>query len=172
VWTFHTGDTPKKYGSELTPLKIGDAIYGCSGMDKVFALDAATGEKRWMYDPQVPDEWVPYTAACRGVTYYKVPEAPADQPCAERIIVGTLDMRLIAVDAKTGQACQGFGTNGAANLRVGLAQKDSATGAITPVIPGTAAITSPPVIVAAWRSIPAAASSSRTTTTCRTTTCS
>src|SRR5262249_9084090 len=29
VWTFHTGDIPKKYGSELTPLKIGDAIYGC-----------------------------------------------------------------------------------------------------------------------------------------------
>jgi quinoprotein glucose dehydrogenase len=147
VWTFHTGDTPKKYGSELTPLKIGDTIYGCTPMDKVFALSAATGEKRWMYDPQVPENWVPYTAACRGVTYYKVPEATEGQPCAERIIVGTLDMRLVAVDARTGQACRGFGRNGAADLKVGLAQKDSATGAITPLVPGTAAITSAPVIV-------------------------
>src|SRR5262249_4390207 len=30
VWTFHTGDIPKKYGSELTPLKVGNAIYGCT----------------------------------------------------------------------------------------------------------------------------------------------
>jgi quinoprotein glucose dehydrogenase len=147
VWTFHTGDIPKKYGSELTPLKVGDAIYGCTPMNKLFALDAASGEKRWMYDPQVPAAWVPYTAACRGVTFYRNPNATAGQACAERIIEGTLDMRLIAVDAKSGQPCQDFGTNGAADLKVGLAQKDSATGTITPVIPGTAAITSAPVIV-------------------------
>ena len=147
VWTFHTGDIPKKYGSELTPLKIGDAIYGCTPMNKLFALNAATGEKLWMYDPQVPPEWVPYTAACRGVAFYRNPNAAAGQACAERIIEGTLDMRLIAVDAKSGQPCQDFGENGAADLKVGLAQKDSADGEVTPVIPGTAAITSPPVIV-------------------------
>jgi quinoprotein glucose dehydrogenase len=147
AWTFHTGDIPKKYGSELTPLKVGDAIYGCTPMNKVFALDAASGKKLWTYDPHVPTEWVPYTAACRGVTYYRNPNATAGQACAERIIEGTLDMRLIAVDAKSGQACQDFGKNGAADLRVGLAQKDSATGAVTPLIPGTAAITSAPVIV-------------------------
>ena len=147
AWTFHTGDIPKKYGSELTPLKVGNAIYGCTPMNKLFALNAATGEKLWMYDPHVPNEWVPYTAACRGVTFYRNPNATAGQACAERIIGGTLDMRLIAVDAKSGQPCQDFGNNGAADLKVGLAQKDTATGAITPVIPGTAAITSAPVIV-------------------------
>src|SRR5215469_1256344 len=147
VWTFHTGDIPKKYGSELTPLKIGDTLYGCTPMNKLFALNAATGEKLWMYDPHVPNEWVPYTAACRGVTFYRNPNATADQACAERIIEGTLDMRLIAVDAKSGQPCQDFGKNGAADLRVGLAQKDSVDGPVTPVTPGTAAITSPPVIV-------------------------
>ena len=63
----NTGDIPNKYGSELTPLKVGDAIYGCTPMNKLFALNAATGEKLWMYDPQVPVAWVPYTAACRGV---------------------------------------------------------------------------------------------------------
>jgi quinoprotein glucose dehydrogenase len=147
VWTFHTDDIPKKYGSELTPLKVGNAIYGCTPMNKLFALNAATGEKLWTYDPEVPASWVPYTAACRGVAYYENPKATAGQACAARIIEGTLDMRLIAVDAKTGEPCQDFGKNGAADLKVGLAQKDSATGAITPVIPGTAAITSAPVIV-------------------------
>src|SRR3984957_2021837 len=68
---------------------------------------------------------------------------PGDRCGAE----GALDMRLIAVDAKSGQPCQDFGKNGAADLKVGLAQKDSATGPVTPVIPATAAITSAPVIV-------------------------
>jgi len=86
VWTFHTGDIPKKYGSELTPLKVGNAIYGCTPMNKLFALNAVTGEKLWMYDPQVPAAWVPYTAACRGVAYYSNPSATAGQACAERII--------------------------------------------------------------------------------------
>ena len=147
VWTFNTGDIPNKYGSELTPLKVGDAMYGCTPMNKLFALNAATGKKLWMYDPQVPVAWVPYTAACRGVAFYSNPNATAGQACAERIIEGTLDMRLIAVDAKSGQPCQDFGKNGVADLKVGLAQKDSATGAVTPVVPGTAAITSAPVIV-------------------------
>src|SRR5262245_1344184 len=147
VWTFHTGDIPKKYGSELTPLKVGNAVYGCTPMNRLFALNAATGEKLWTYDPEVPTSWVPYTAACRGVTYYENPKASADEACAARIIEGTLDMRLVAVDAKTGKPCQDFGKNGSADLKVGLAQTDSATGAITPVIPGTAAITSAPVIV-------------------------
>jgi quinoprotein glucose dehydrogenase len=69
VWTFNTGDIPKKYGSELTPLKVGNVIYGCTPMNKLFALNATTGEKLWMYDPQVPISWVPYTAACRGVAF-------------------------------------------------------------------------------------------------------
>jgi len=147
VWTFNTGDIPQKYGAELTPLKIGDVIYGCTAMNKLFALNAATGEKLWMYDPEVPAAWVPYTAACRGVTYYRNLNAVPGQACAERIIEGTLDMRLIAVDAKSGQPCKDFGKDGAADLKIGLAQKDSADGAVTPVIPGTAAITSAPVIV-------------------------
>src|SRR5262249_25585719 len=85
VWTFHTGHIPKKSGSELTPLKIGSTIYGCTPMNKLFALNAATGEKLWMYDPQVPAAWVPYTAACRGVAFYTIPNAAPGQVCAERI---------------------------------------------------------------------------------------
>jgi quinoprotein glucose dehydrogenase len=147
AWVFHTGGLNEKYGSELTPLKVGNRIYGCNGMNVMFALDPATGQKVWSYDPRVGENYIPYTAACRGVAFYKVPNAPPGQPCAERIIEGTLDMRLIAVDAATGRPCVGFGQSGQANLRIGLGQKDSMNARPAPMIPGTASITSVPVIV-------------------------
>lgn len=147
AWVYNTGEIPKKFGSQLTPLKIDHRVYGCTGMNKLFALDANSGKELWKYDPGVSDEWLPYTAACRSVAYYKVPASNPKDICAERIIEGTLDMRLIAVDAGTGQPCPGFGTNGSADLRVGMGQKDSDTAEPKPLIPGTAAITSPPVIV-------------------------
>ncbi|MGY8669139.1 hypothetical protein Q3C01_43240 [Bradyrhizobium sp. UFLA05-109] len=46
------------------------------------------------------------------MAYYENPKATAGQACAARIIEGTLDMRLIAVDARTGQPCQEFGPFG------------------------------------------------------------
>ena len=147
AWVYNTGEIPKKFGSQLTPLKVGDRVYGCTGMNNLFALDARTGKQLWKYEAGVTEAWLPYTAACRSVVYYKVPDAGPQDLCAERIIEGTLDMRLIAVDAATGQACPGFGTDGAADLKVGLGQKDSETAEPGQLIPGTAAITSPPVIV-------------------------
>ena len=143
VWTFHTGDLPKndfeqhKYGAETTPLKVGDTLYVCTPKNILIALDPAKGTQRWRYDPKVPDEYIPYTADCRGVSYYAVPNAAATDACATRIIEGTLDARLIAVDAKTGQPCAGFGTNGAVDTSAGMGK----------VVPGMLSITSAPTIV-------------------------
>lgn len=161
VWTFNTGDTPdEKWGAETTPLKVGDTVYLCTAMNKLIALDARTGRERWRYDPQVSEDWIPYTAACRGVAYFDARAAaatdaasptspPAPQvsarsdpaavpaPCATRIIEGTLDGRLIAVDARTGRPCADFGTNGAVDIKTGMGE----------VIPGMVSITSAPTIV-------------------------
>ena len=57
--------------------------------------------------------------------------------CAARIIEGTLDGRLIAVDAATGVPCAGFGNNGQVDITVGMGQ----------VSPGMVSITSAPTIV-------------------------
>lgn len=120
AWLVHTGDMPssariaKTYGAENTPLKIGDSLYLCTPKNILIALSAANGEQRWRYDPNVPDKAIPYTAACRGVVYYAVPGMAADQPCATRVIEGTLDARLIAVDARNGRPCADFGANGQA----------------------------------------------------------
>lgn len=157
AWTYRTGDLPEeKWGAETTPLKIGDTLYLCSARNILIALDARTGEQLWRHDPEVSDENIPYTAACRGVAYYDAvlgaasPAAPADAPhavpaeaaalegaCATRIIAGTLDARLIAVDARTGRRCGGFGVGGAVDITEGMGE----------VIPGMVSITSAPTIV-------------------------
>lgn len=142
VWTFRTRDMPSKaangeYSSQATPLKIGDRLYLCSAKNIFISLDAATGREWWRHDPGVPDDAIPYSASCRGVTHYAVPDAAPGELCARRIIQGTLDARLIAVDAMTGQLCAGFGTNGQVNLLQGIGKS----------APGFYAVTSPPAIV-------------------------
>ncbi len=142
VWIAHTGDLPSPsakntYGAETTPLKVGDTLYLCSAKDIIIALDAATGKEKWRHDPKVSDEHIPYTAACRGLDYYPVPNAAAADLCATRIIEGTLDARLIAVDAKTGEPCRGFGTNGQIDTNANIGDDP----------PGMLSITSAPTIV-------------------------
>ena len=142
VWDFHTGDLPVRntrntYGSENTPLKVGDTLYVCTPKDLVIALDPTTGKQRWRFDPNVPDESIPYTAACRGVSYYAVPNADPSSECATRIIEGTLDARIIEIDARTGKRCQQFGHGGEVNTAIGIGRHD----------PGMYSITSAPTIV-------------------------
>jgi quinoprotein glucose dehydrogenase len=136
AWTFRTGDLPKeRWGAENTPLKIGDSLYLCTGRNILYALDARSGKARWRYDPKVSDEAIPYTAACRGVAYYAEPGASG--ACATRIIEGTLDARLIAVDARDGKPCAGFGRGGVVDTTEGMGK----------VSPGMVSITSAPTIV-------------------------
>ncbi len=138
AWVFNTGELPEqRYGAETTPLKVGDSLYLCTGKNVMIALDPVTGRQRWRFDPQVADEWIPYTAACRGVSYYAVPGADPNSLCAARIIEGTLDGRLIAVDSRTGRPCPQFGSNGQVDIKAGMG----------PVFPGMVSINSPPTIV-------------------------
>ena len=142
VWDFHTGDLPVRntkntYGAENTPLKVGDTLYVCTPKDIVIAVDPSTGKQRWRFDPEVPDENIPYTAACRGVAYYAVQNADASQACATRIVEGTLDARIIEIDAKTGKRCEQFGHGGEISTAIGIGRHD----------PGMYSITSAPTIV-------------------------
>ncbi len=142
AWVAHTGDLPdnsddeNKYGAETTPIKVGRNLYMCSATNVLLAYDAATGKELWRTDPVVPHEWIPYTAACRGVAYYEVPDAAPDASCAARVVEGTLDGRLIEVDARDGHYCAGFGDNGQVDYKRGMGHVD----------PGMVATTAPPVI--------------------------
>lgn len=142
LWEFSTGDLPSeaaegKYSPENTPLKVGDSLFICTPMGKITAVEALTGKEQWHFDPEVPVDAIPYGATCRGVAYYEVADAEPDSLCATRIIWGTLDARLIAIDSGTGQLCSDFGNNGEVDLEEGLGR----------TVPGWYALTSPPTIV-------------------------
>lgn len=124
-WIYHHGDFAKGENGagatafEATPLMVDGTLYFCTPYNRIIALDAETGAERWKYDPQADVSEV-YSKVCRGVAYWKDDSAAAGAACAARIFEATLDDRLIAVDAKTGKPCEGFGTRGAVNLLHGL----------------------------------------------------
>jgi quinoprotein glucose dehydrogenase len=142
AWVYRTGDLPppgkiNKWATETTPIKVGNAMYLCTATNDMIRLDPASGKEVWRYKSGVKYESVPYTAACRAVVYYESAAVPEGQACHKRIIESTLDERLIAVDADTGKACDGFGTNGQVNLLPGLGE----------TVPGFVAEPAPPPIV-------------------------
>ncbi len=88
-------DTGTKRGLEATPIVVDGVMFTSGSWSVVWAHDAKTGELLWEFDPQVNREWARY-ACCdvvnRGVAAWK-----------GKIYVGTIDGRLIALDAGTGQ---------------------------------------------------------------------
>lgn len=92
VWSFEFDTTREQ---ESTPLVVDGVMYVSSAWSKVFALDARTGREIWRYDPRVPGPAdVPTCCGVpnRGVAVYH-----------GKVYVGTLDGRLIALDAATGR---------------------------------------------------------------------
>ena len=91
AWSFDLGSTR---GVEATPIVVDGVMYVTASWSVVFALDAATGKEIWKYDPKVPGEWARH-ACCdvvnRGVAVWE-----------GSVFVGTLDGRLVSLDAATG----------------------------------------------------------------------
>ena len=56
----------------------------------------------------------------RGVAYWHAADGDANAACAERILFGTIDARLLAIDARTGLRCAGFGNDGEIWLGTGV----------------------------------------------------
>jgi PQQ-dependent dehydrogenase (methanol/ethanol family) len=81
-------------GLEATPIVVDGMMFTSGAWSRVYALDARSGELLWRYDPEVPGEWAAY-ACCdvvnRGVAIWN-----------GSVFVGTLDGRLVSLDAKSG----------------------------------------------------------------------
>lgn len=125
VWRFKT-NIPYEYKN--TPIKVGNNIYTCTAGNFVIAVDAATGKEVWRYNPQNKlSGWTwedlakgnTYSRGCRGVAYHRT-DLTTNTSCPKRILTGTTDARLIALNADTGEPCSDFGDNGAIDLRLGL----------------------------------------------------
>jgi len=118
AWTFRTGDAyqPKNgrpTAFEATPLYVDDTLYLSTPVGRVIALDPITGQQRWTFDAKAPRDTGFGDFASRGVSFWR-------RGSERRIFVATIDARLIALNARTGQPIQGFGDRGMVDLRRGL----------------------------------------------------
>ena len=88
-------ESDSSMGTEATPLVVDGVMYTTSTWNILHAIDAATGEELWRYDPKLPRHWIRYTCcgtANRGPAIWK-----------GKVYMGTIDGRLIAVDAASGE---------------------------------------------------------------------
>ena len=92
AWYF---DYPTNRGMESTPLSRDGVIYSTGSWSMVFAHDATSGELLWFYDPEVPRDWAVHT--CCDVVNRGVALDGAN------LVFGTLDGRLISLEAATGK---------------------------------------------------------------------
>ena len=144
AWTHRSGDiregdiAPGRWVSQsslqVTPIMVDGTLFYCSPFNMMLALDAETGEELWRFDPEVDHDAERALPNCRGVSRWSSGDAGF---CEHRIIVGTLDARLIAVDADTGKPCTDFGDNGSVDVSHGLSEH----------APYEYGITSPPAVL-------------------------
>jgi quinoprotein glucose dehydrogenase len=101
-------------GLQATPLMIDGVLYLSTALYQAAAVDAGTGETLWVYDPQAYLHGNPTHAyRSRGVAYW---EDGDDR----RILWGTSEAYLLAVDAVTGEPVRSFGENGRVDLTDGI----------------------------------------------------
>lgn len=142
AWTYRTGELgvgflrAEKLSFEATPILVGDTLYVSTPTDIVIALDAATGKFRWRHDPKIPRHLHYAEATSRGVAWWSDESAEANGRCSQRIFIGTLDARLIALDARNGAPCTDFGSSGSVDLAAGA----------RPTERGEYLVTSPPAV--------------------------
>lgn len=143
AWTHQTGTfsgretLANRSSFQTTPILVSDSLIFCTQFNEIVALDPATGARKWIYDPEVALDRRPGNEySCRGVAYHISTTRPETQACHARILMGTVEADMIAVDAKTGDICRDFGDDGRVQIEPSLALR----------WPGEFQITSAPVV--------------------------
>lgn len=145
AWEFHTGQMGEgwaaqdKLSFQTTPILWRRQLYFTTGFNEVFAVNAQTGQLIWKFDPKIPKQRRYAEVASRGVSIW---HGAGDSKCSHRLFFGTLDARLIALDATTGKPCSNFGDQGEVDLTQDIGLKDLVDYTITspPAILGNAVI--------------------------------
>lgn len=120
AWTYRTGEVARRgealttnSSNENTPILVDGRLLVCTPFNRLIALDPATGREIWVFDAEIDlTHELPFHYNCRGVTPWRDASAPAESACAARVFMATNDMRLFAVDVRTGRRCANFGQSG------------------------------------------------------------
>src|SRR5713101_4900847 len=122
AWTYHTGDLetrpgPQPTAFECTPLAVDGVLYVSTPSGRVIALEGDTGRELWRFDlPPRAKAAAVARGPHRGVSYWESADGRD-----RRILLGTPDGRLGALDAATGRLRADFGDGGLVDLRAGVA---------------------------------------------------
>lgn len=151
VWQYRTGDIERhpEYRTTtalnvtpiLTPKAAGESLVLCAAMNRIIALDPVTGLERWVHDPQIDLGNPGEKFLCRGVAYWEDTIAATQSSCKHRIFSGTKDLRLLALDARTGKLCADFGENGTVNVKPDIYSE------VPDMQPGDVSFAAPPVTI-------------------------
>ena len=140
AWRYQTGEGTNIgwFKFENTPIFNAGLLYLSTPLNAVIAIDPSTGGEIWHYDPEI-DPNMPRTQGwlSRGVAFWQEESGDDSAACYYRVLFGTIDARLLALDARTGELCDKFGNDGTVRLDQGVG----------PVDKGMYAMTSPPAIV-------------------------
>ena len=101
--------------NEDTPLMVNGTVYTVTGLGLIAALDPATGQTRWVYNPKSYEGGRSGAVGFiqRGVGYWT-------DGTDERVLVGTIDAYLVSVDARTGELDDTIGDHGRVDLLAGV----------------------------------------------------
>jgi quinoprotein glucose dehydrogenase len=117
AWTYSLNDkdTSNHSQNQCNPIEIDGVLYGTSPKLKLFALDAATGEQKWIFDPASLDgtkkgDPMAYYKVCRGVVYWE------DENGENKRIFYSAGSKTFAVDAGSGEPIKSFANGGFIDL--------------------------------------------------------
>lgn len=144
AWSYRTGELAKYSGTRLheqaafeaTPLMKDGVLYFCTPTNRVIALDAGSGKELWTYDPKVALKQGYSEVTSRGVSLWEDARKNDGEAGQRVLFMGTIDGRLVAIDARKGQPVSVFGEKGIVDLK-----KEAG-----PVRPGQFQVTSPPAL--------------------------
>ncbi|MGH8328432.1 MAG: PQQ-binding-like beta-propeller repeat protein, partial [Steroidobacteraceae bacterium] len=131
AWTFRTGELGKgvtdwmRSAFEATPILYRGVLYFTTPSTNVVAVDAATGALRWRHESQNDNRLQYSDGVSRGVSLWVDASKTQGAECQARIYAATLDGRLLALDAATGNACRDFGEQGVVDLLQGIRFTDT-----------------------------------------------
>jgi quinoprotein glucose dehydrogenase len=137
AWTYRSGELGAGFAAaqqlafEATPVLAFGQLFLTTPTNIVLALDPTTGQELWRYNAHIDRSRTYAQATSRGVSAWQDPDTRLTGICTRRIFTGTLDARLIALDAKTGVPCANFGSGGEVDLSRGRGRRDRAYGLVT-----------------------------------------
>jgi quinoprotein glucose dehydrogenase len=117
AWTYYTRDADTVHSSQIqcNPIIIDGIMYGTTPRMKLFALDAATGKEKWVFDPADTTGGRKISLNLnnnRGVTYWS--------DGSDKRIFYVAGANIYAINAGTGKLISSFGSNGTVDLHDGL----------------------------------------------------